>query len=50
MLTTMKGIYEDGQITLIGKPPVQSRTEVTVTFAIEEHKPLKKRQAGILNG
>jgi len=50
MLTTLKGIYEDGKVTLIGKPPVQSRTEVTVTFPDEEPKPLKKRQAGVLSG
>lgn len=50
MLTTLKGIYEDGKVTLIGKPPVQSRTEVTVTFSTDEPKPLKKRKAGVLSG
>lgn len=50
MLTTVKGIYENGKVTFIGTPPVQSRTEVTVTFPEEAAKPLKKRRAGILNG
>lgn len=50
MLTTVKGIYENGKVTLIGTPPVQARTEVTVTFPEEAAKPLKKRQAGILKG
>lgn len=50
MLTTIKGIYEDGKVTLMGKPPVQARTEVTVTFLTKEPKPIKKRQAGVLTG
>ncbi|SDF01957.1 Protein of unknown function [Dyadobacter soli] len=50
MLTTIKGIYEDGKVTLMGTPPVQSRTEVTITFPEKVAKPLKKRQAGALKG
>nr|WP_295932842.1 DUF2281 domain-containing protein [uncultured Dyadobacter sp.] len=50
MLTTVKGIYEDGKVTLLGNSPVQSRTEVTVTFPPKESKPLKKRKAGVLTG
>lgn len=50
MLTTIKGIYENGKVTLIGKPPVQARAEVTVTFSTDEPKPLKKRKAGVLSG
>lgn len=50
MLTTVKGIYENGKVTLVGTPPVQSRTEVTVTFPSQKFPPPKKREAGILKG
>lgn len=32
MLTTIKGYYENGQITLEEKPPVEEKTEVMITF------------------
>ena len=32
MLTTIKGYYENGQITLEEKPPVIEKTEVMITF------------------
>jgi hypothetical protein len=50
MEAIVKGIYEHGKVTLIGPPPVQSRTEVIVTFPERAPKQLKKRQAGVLSG
>lgn len=50
METLVKGIYENGKVTLIGSAPVQSRTEVIVTFPDSAPKLLKKRQAGVLSG
>jgi hypothetical protein len=32
MLTTIKGYYENGQITLAEKPPIVEKTEVMITF------------------
>ncbi len=32
MLTTIKGIYEHGQITLAEEPPVKTKADVMVTF------------------
>ena len=32
MLTTIKGYYENGQITFAEKPPVEEKTEVMITF------------------
>lgn len=50
MLTAVKGIFENGQITLSEKPPVDKKMEVIVTFIDETPAPLKKRKAGILGG
>jgi len=50
METTVKGIYEHGKVTLTGVPPVQSRTEVIVTFPERATKQLKKRRSGVLSG
>jgi len=50
MLTAVKGIFEDGKITLMENPPVNKRMEVIVTFIDEIPKPVTKRQAGIING
>lgn len=36
MLTTIKGYYEDGRITLQEEPPVSARTEVLITFLTNE--------------
>lgn len=49
-METVRGIYENGQVTLMGTPPVQSRTEVIVTFPNAVPKKLKKRKAGVLSG
>ena len=51
MLVTVKGIYENGKITLSEKPPVEKKTEVMVTFIDEtKHDRPTKRIAGILSG
>ncbi|MCF2503115.1 DUF2281 domain-containing protein [Dyadobacter sp. CY107] len=50
MLTAVKGIFENGQITLTEKPPVNKRMEVIVTFIDETPKPAKKRKAGVVAG
>lgn len=51
MLTTVKGVYEDGQIIFNETPPVTERTEVIVTFLTEEKKEEpKKRVLGRLQG
>ncbi|MCX6353104.1 MAG: hypothetical protein NTX03_14785 [Bacteroidetes bacterium] len=36
MLTTIKGFYEKGKITLNEKPAITSKTKVIVTFLEEE--------------
>jgi Protein of unknown function (DUF2281) len=49
MLTTIEGIYENGQITLDHKPLDIQKAEVTVVF--KEKKSLnKKRKLGTLKG
>ena len=52
MLTTIKGYYEQGQIFLKEEPPVNTKTEVMVTFLAEEHisGTGKKRMSGGLKG
>lgn len=51
MLTTIKGVYEGGQIIFHEAPPVTERTEVMVTFLTEEKKEApKKRILGLLEG
>jgi len=42
MLTTIKGIYNNGEITLEEKPAVQEPVKVLVTF-VEEEKPIGKK-------
>lgn len=36
MLTTIKGIYDHGQITLTEQPPVDTKADVIVTFLQEK--------------
>lgn len=50
MLTTIKGYYDHGQIILQEAPPVETKTEVMVTFLTEEVKPVGKRKLGGLEG
>jgi Protein of unknown function (DUF2281) len=49
MLTSVRGIYENGSITLLERPLISNKTEVIVTFT-EEIKPIKKRKLGGLEG
>ncbi len=52
MFTTIKGTFDHGQIILNEAPPVDSKTEVIITFLVEE--PLtsgkQKRIPGSLKG
>lgn len=51
MLTTIKGIYNNGNITLAEAPPVQTTTQVIVTFLTEdENSSVKTRTPGGLKG
>ena len=51
MLTAIKGIYDNGKITLEEEAPVQTKTEVIVTFLSEEKESLRKtRTPGGLKG
>jgi len=50
MLTTIKGYYDHGQIVLEEIPPVQTKTEVMVTFLTGETKlnqPAKRTLGGL---
>jgi hypothetical protein len=52
MLTTIKGVYENGKIILTEEPPVKTRADVIVTFlgseAADNNK--SKRKLGGLEG
>jgi len=53
MLTTIKGIYDNGQIVLDEMPPTKSKSKVVVTFLeeIESSSPFTKtRPFGSLKG
>ncbi len=51
MLTTVKGYYEGGKITLEENPPVTSKTEVIVTFLTKSGNVVaQKRIPGSLKG
>ena len=52
MLTTIKGIYKEGHIILKEEAPVNTETEVIVTFMIDEPVVPKtgKRIPGRLKG
>ena len=52
MLTTIKGYYDKGKIILKENPPVETKTEVVVTFLIEKVnvKQSAKRKLGGLEG
>ena len=50
MLATVKGYYEKGKITLKEKAPVQSKTEVIVTFLTDQEPPVSKRIPGAFKG
>ena len=50
MLTAIKGYYEEGRIILKEEAPVQSKTDVIVTFLTEEAPKPHKRMPGGLKG
>lgn len=51
MLTTVAGIYENGQIILQEKPQITQSAKVLVTFLEDTtEKPLKKRIIGSMAG
>jgi Protein of unknown function (DUF2281) len=52
MLTTIEGIYENGQITLDHKPADIQKAKVKVVFEDEPNiqKEIKKRKMGIFKG
>jgi hypothetical protein len=53
MLTTIRGIYEQGRVVLKEKAPVNDTTEVIITFLTEEKvaQPLMRlRMPGGLQG
>ena len=50
MLTTLEGIYENGQIVLKEQPPVQKRTRVLVTFVEEVISQKPQRRLGTWEG
>ncbi|MDQ6761686.1 MAG: DUF2281 domain-containing protein [Bacteroidota bacterium] len=51
MLTTIKGIYDNGQIVLEEIPPTKKKSKVVVTFLEEiESSSLQTRPFGSLKG
>lgn len=51
MLTTIKGIYVNGQIVLDEMPPTKNSSKVVVTFLEEIQPPaVRKRRLGSLKG
>ncbi len=52
MLTTIKGTYSNGQITLLEAPPTEKTTEVLVTFTelAQQHNSNTPRVAGFSKG
>lgn len=55
MLTTIRGVYEEGKIILSEEPPVKSKAEVMVTFLDDSNrdqqvKGKKKIILGLLEG
>ncbi len=51
MLTTIKGIYDNGQIVLEEMPPNKNKSKVVVTFLEElQSSSIQKRCLGSLKG
>ncbi|WP_316796810.1 DUF2281 domain-containing protein [Pedobacter agri] len=50
MLATVKGYYEKGKIILEENAPVQTKTDVIVTFLTEEKPHFPKRIPGAFKG
>jgi hypothetical protein len=49
MLTTIKGIYDHGKITLTEPAPVDTKSDVIITFLIDE-KSIHKKGGSIILG
>jgi hypothetical protein len=50
MLTTVKGVYDHGKITLTEAPPVKTRADVMVTFLSPDEKNTVKQKQKIILG
>jgi len=50
MLTAIKGYYENGRIVMNEKAPVDSKTDVIITFLTDDDKKGIKRIPGGLKG
>jgi len=52
MFTAIRGYYEKGNIVLKEKPPIDTKTEVIVTFITEDNAPKTqpRRKPGGLSG
>ena len=52
MLTTIEGIYENGQVIFNETPPVHKKSKIFITFLEETESlsKLKKRPFGTLRG
>jgi len=50
MLSSYKGIFEDGKVIFIETPPVKTRTEVIVTFLERQSSDTGPRVLGGLKG
>lgn len=51
MLTTIKGVYNNGQIILDEIPPIKDNSKVVVTLLEEtQSSPIQKRRLGSLKG
>jgi len=50
MLTAIKGYYEKGKIVMNEKAPVDSKTDVIITFLTDDNKKGIKRIPGGLKG
>ena len=49
-MLTLVGTYENGQVVLLDKPPVQKKMTVYVTFVEEEPTGRKQRTGGSMAG
>ncbi|WP_026632415.1 hypothetical protein [Dyadobacter alkalitolerans] len=52
MLTTIEGIYENGQVTLKEAPPLKNKAKVLITFMEDAESPFSetKRPLGTMKG
>ena len=52
MLTTIKGVYQHGRIFMKEDPPVNIKTEVLITFLVQEQESgsIGRRMPGGLKG